>query len=155
MPFHCFLFPGVLASSPTDKYNIHVGSSGTMTLLSGSLSLMQVNEKYWRSPKPLELYYLLDRPEELQSSTPQPLAAQAPTSQLTTVQPPAPQTSEWCQEWLLQTLIVKISKDRCFWFTDDADFKCYRVLCSFCQSYAGTAAFLLERIVFLTCFDVM
>lgn len=101
-----------------------------MTLLSGSLSLMQVNEKYWRSPKPLELYYLLDRPEELQSPTPQPSAAQAPTSQLTTAQPPAPQTSEWCQEWLLRTFSVNILKtdasDLLMMLTSSA-----MVLCSF------------------------
>lgn len=56
---------GVFASPPNDKYDIYIGLTNSMTLLSGSLSLAQVNEKYWHSSKPLELFYLRDQSTEI------------------------------------------------------------------------------------------
>ncbi|XP_033746293.1 E3 ubiquitin-protein ligase RING2-like [Pecten maximus] len=45
------------ASSDT-RYSIHIASTpGCYTLLSGVMTLDQVNEKYWRVNKPLEMYF--------------------------------------------------------------------------------------------------
>lgn len=51
------------ASSPEDiKYAIYIcGSSDNYVLLPGNMTLEQVNEKYWKMNKPLEMYYALQK----------------------------------------------------------------------------------------------
>ena len=46
-------------------YDIYIAvSPGNFTLVSGSLLLEQVNEKYWKVNKPLEMYYAQKRKSE-------------------------------------------------------------------------------------------
>ncbi|PVD38548.1 hypothetical protein C0Q70_01164 [Pomacea canaliculata] len=53
-------------ASAEDKYTIYIASQpGVLTSLNGSMPLEQVNEKYWRVNKPLEMFYRLQsRPGE-------------------------------------------------------------------------------------------
>jgi len=46
---------------PTEKYRVHIVSSmapmGGMKLLSNEMTLAEVSSQFWRSNKPLELFY--------------------------------------------------------------------------------------------------
>ena len=49
------------------QYNIYIATSpGNFTAVNGSLTLEQVNEKYWKVNKPLEMYYTKQKKEEKQ-----------------------------------------------------------------------------------------
>lgn len=59
--FGIFWGPAVTGGSPADekKYAIYIATApGSYAMLNGLMTLEQVNEKYWRINRPLEMYYL-------------------------------------------------------------------------------------------------
>ncbi|XP_074649178.1 E3 ubiquitin-protein ligase RING2-like [Tubulanus polymorphus] len=62
--------PGT-ARADDQKYTIAIATSpGTFVPLNGNKQLEQVNEKYWRVNKPLEMFYSLQKDsDEKQKST--------------------------------------------------------------------------------------
>jgi len=53
------------ACEPEHSFSLFVAgtssSSNSMLPLSGDLTLGHINDRYWKSNKPLELFYMLDR----------------------------------------------------------------------------------------------
>ena len=61
----CFLPSGSSSEPDEKKYTIYIASTpGHFTVLTGSMTLEQVNEKYWKVNKPLEMYFAVQKREE-------------------------------------------------------------------------------------------
>lgn len=61
----CILFLGTSSSGGENKYTIYIASNpGNYTALNGAMTLEQVNEKYWRINKPLEMFYAVQKKAE-------------------------------------------------------------------------------------------
>lgn len=56
---------GTSSSGGEKKYTIYIASNpGNYTALNGAMTLEQVNEKYWRINKPLEMFYAVQKKAE-------------------------------------------------------------------------------------------
>lgn len=63
--YTCILFLGTSSSGGENKYTIYIASNpGNYTALNGAMTLEQVNEKYWRINKPLEMFYAVQKKAE-------------------------------------------------------------------------------------------
>ena len=60
-----FIVTGSSVEIEEKKYTIYIASTpGNFTTLTGSMTLEQVNEKYWKVNKPLEMYFAVQKKKD-------------------------------------------------------------------------------------------